>query len=135
MTFFKLADPGFWEQIRQAHGSAGGAYQLVALENEKPVVVQRFLGADLEGVLYIGKSDSYLDRVIQLKKSISPQYAGKSHTCGRRYKSNPAIALKYPYELLHLQFFPSGQPELLEKQMLGQYFQRFGEVPPLNAVH
>ncbi len=127
-------DPDFWTIIKETHFDKGGLYKIVAVRDGVRVPINRFLGTDEEGVLYIGKATSYLDRVINLKKSISPNYKGTSHICGRRYKSNPNIALKFPYDLLHIELIFSEDPEKLEKLFLNAYFKKYGEVPPLNAV-
>ncbi len=80
----------------------GGAYLLISLKNKKRRIIGRFLQPDPEGILYIGKADNYLKRVIDLRKNLSPEYRSKAHTCGRRYKSIPAIAVEYSFTELYV---------------------------------
>ena len=67
---FAISDTTLWDKINNAFGNRGGAYKVVAIKNEKPIIINRLLGADTNGILYIGKAINYLDRVITLKKSL-----------------------------------------------------------------
>jgi hypothetical protein len=127
-------DKDFWKLINDQHETKGGVYKIIAVRNGQCVPISRFLGTDDQGVLYIGKATSFTDRVIHLKKSISPDYKGKAHICGRRYKSNQNIAKLFPYEILHIQLTQADDPEELERKLLAEYRNIFGEVPPLNAI-
>jgi len=134
MNLLHIADKGLWESINERLQDKGGVYKVVAVLNGQPQPVNRFLGTDDTGVLYIGKATSVIDREIDLKKSISPDYNGSAHICGRRYKSNPNIAKKFPYEALFIELIQDAKPEELERQLLAEYTSTFGEVPPLNAI-
>lgn len=134
---FKISDSNFWNDINQAFGNKGGVYKIISNNNGMPRPVPRFLDDDEEGILYIGKADSFLDRVIDLKKSIMLEYKGKKHNCGGRYKrlcEISAIAEKFPPDTLHVLLFPHDSPKVLESEFLQEYERRFGEVPPLNAL-
>jgi hypothetical protein len=134
MTLIHLADSGFWNTINDQHQITGGIYKIIAIQNGQRIPVNRFLGTDNSGILYIGKATSFVDRVINLKKSISPDHKGSSHICGRRYKSNPNIAKKFPYDILYIELIPGDNPQELERNLLAEYVTTFGEVPPLNAI-
>lgn len=129
-----FADNTFWDSINERHQQKGGVYKIIAVADGKRVPINRFLGTDNEGVLYIGKATSFLDRVLDLKKSLSPAYNSGAHICGRRYKSLPKIAQHFPFETLHVDLLPSDTPEVLEVQLLDSYRNTYGEVPPLNAI-
>ena len=131
---FQISDKFFFDKINRKHQSKGGVYKIIAIRNGQQQSINRFLDTDKEGILYIGKATSFTNRVIDLKKSISPEYKGSSHICGRRYKSNPNIALKFPFEILFVELIPTDVPEKLEKKLLTEYTIKFGEVPPLNAI-
>ena len=131
---FQFSDENFWSLIHTAHSTDGGVYKIVAFKDGQRIPVNRFLGTDKDGVLYIGRATSFINRVIDLKKSISPDYKGTAHICGRRYKSNPNIATFFPYNILHIEFVRSDKPIELEKTLLAEYASIYGEVPPLNAI-
>jgi hypothetical protein len=131
---FRLDDNDFWNQVNEVHQEKGGVYRLLSIQEGKPKEINRFLGVDREGILYIGKAESFLDRVSNLKKSIAPGYRGTAHGCGINYKSNPAIEKLYPYESLYLELLESESPRKLEAALIKEYVQTYGEVPPLNAV-
>jgi hypothetical protein len=134
---FKISDSNFWNDINQTLGNEGGVYKIISIQNGKPRPVPRFLETDEAGILYIGKAESFLDRVIELKKSILAEYKGRKHICGRRYKhlcEISTIAEKFPPETLHVLLFPHDFPKILENDFLQEYEKKFGEVPPLNAL-
>jgi hypothetical protein len=76
---FALGDKELWKLINYQHGMAGGVYRIIAARDGTRIPVNRFLGVDNDGVLYIGKATCFLDRVSDLKKSISPDYDGTAH--------------------------------------------------------
>lgn len=131
----QIADKNFWDKVHERHQAKGGLYKIIAISNDHRVPINRFLGTDNEGILYIGKATSYIDRVIDLKKSISPDYKGSGHICGRRYKSNSKIAEQFPYNFLHIELIQTENPKQEEDKYLKEYFNKFGEAPPLNAVY
>jgi hypothetical protein len=136
LDFIQFSNTDFWNLINERHSTKGGVYRVVAMKDGKPVEVNRFLGTDDEGVLYIGKAISFLDRVADLKKSISPTHKGQGHDFGVRYKDLeiPNIALRFPYDELYVHLIQTDSPDELERTMLKAYRSKFGEVPPLNAV-
>lgn len=131
----QIADKDLWDNIHKRHQDKGGVYKIIAVNNGQRVPINRFLGTDNEGILYIGKATSYIDRVIELKKSISPDYKGSGHICGRRYKSNNKIAEQFPYNFLHIELTQIENPKEVEDKYLKEYFNKYGEAPPLNAVY
>lgn len=131
---FRISDAKFWQKIHETVHEPGGVYKLFSMKNGQRTPVNRSLGTDPNGILYIGKATSFLDRVINLKKSIAPEYNSASHKGGLRYKSNKKIASLFPYEDLHIEILPSIAPGLLESEELAQYKEVFGEVPPMNAI-
>ena len=133
-NLLSISDSEFWKLINDRHSANGGVYKIIAVRDGLRIPVNWFLGTDSDGVLYSGKATSFIDRVINLKKSISPDYNGTGHICGRRYKSNPKIASLFPYGILHIELLPSDKPEELERELLTEYAAKFGEVPPLNAI-
>lgn len=127
-------DKTFWQLINDRHAEKGGVYKIIAVRDGHRVPINRFLGTDNDGVLYIGKATSFINRVIELKRSIASDYNGTTHICGRRYKSNPNIAKLFPYNILHIELIETDSPEKLERQFLNEYSNVYGEVPPLNAI-
>jgi hypothetical protein len=133
MIKFKISSESMWHEINELHGESGGVY-ILRCGVETPIPVNRLLASDEEGTLYIGKANSFLNRVAELKKSISPQYKSGSHECGTRYKSHSGIYKVYPYEELYINLVESDDPRTTESNLLQNYEKKFGELPPLNRV-
>jgi hypothetical protein len=134
MKYYKLDSKTLYQDIIAIHKEAGGVYKLVCLKQDEVVQLARVLSVDDEGVLYIGKANSFVDRVINLKKTLLPNYQSESHICGRRYNANTRMKEIFPVESLYVCLEQSEDSATLESQLLESYFQKFGEVPPLNAI-
>ncbi len=133
----KISDDEMWNEIDKKFKETGGVYILKCSTSHKnfvPTTLNRLLDCDKKGILYIGKANSFLDRVPNLKKSISPHYNSSSHECGSRYKSNDEFKEKLPYDNLYLELYGSDEPIVLEKFFLKDYEELFGELPPFNRV-
>lgn len=131
----RISDPEFWTQVNQAFGVAGGIYR-VSCEGEPgtrlPMPIRRLLSTDPAGTLYIGMAASFVNRVIELKKSLSPDHRSAAHECGSRYKSHVAIAERFPYQRLLITLEHSNAPREAELMALKSYYDTFGELPPFN---
>ena len=132
-NIYELSSDTLWNEINDDFEESGGAYRLFCKRGENIIPIQRLLGTDPSGILYIGSAISYLDRVIDLKKTIDPKYKSTPHIGGRRYNKNPRIAQRFPYVSLFIELIGDKNPESKEKGLLDAYFLKFGEVPPLNA--
>lgn len=133
----RISSPNLWDCIKSVFGQSGGIYKVACVRDESSdevIPLQRLLGEDLEGVLYIGMAESFLKRVIELKKSVSPEYRSRSHECGVRLKEHAAIAKAFPYQRLVVSLMGSESPRKTETEALQEYFANFGELPPLNRA-
>jgi hypothetical protein len=131
-----ISSSDMWHEINDSFGAQGGVYLLKCndgYQNSQGIItIDRLLKSDSAGVLYIGKASSFLTRVAELKKSISPEYESSSHECGTRYKSNPSISEKFPFKNLFVELIASETPRSLESEFISKYEHEFGEFPPLN---
>lgn len=129
-----LSSGDCWNRINAAHGTKGGVYKVISVKYGKRVPINRLLGADTAGVLYIGKADSFLKRVIDLRKALSPVHKSSAHGFGYRYKHTNSLNTAFPFENLFVELIETQDPRDLEYKWLKKYLDTFGEVPPLNAV-
>lgn len=137
MKYYLIKDDKLWDKINHGFNNDGGVYKVHCLKNNNESKVHsltRLLGEDTEGVLYIGKADSFLDRVIDLKKSLLPNYKSENHHVGLRYNKNQALQSKFKIENLCVSLIKSSNPSNLEKDELKKYEKIFGELPPFNAM-
>ena len=115
--------------------NAGGVYRLVAVTDGRPFPIARVAAIDPEGVLYIGKADSFVDRVITLKKSILPDYDTDTHEAAARLQAlwgHPDAKGRFGLQKIRIQLFVDQAPREAESAFIQRYAQRFGELPPLN---
>ena len=131
---YMISPEDMWYEINNEFGGSGGVYVLKSISdtNNLPITINRLLGNDVQGILYVGKANCFTDRVAELKKSIAPDYASDSHECGSRYKNNSNIQKAFPFESLCIELIRSGNPRQAELEMLKKYEESFGELPPLN---
>ena len=113
-------------RINEIHGTKGGVYKLHCYlpDDSKDVMpTNRILGTDDQGVLYIGKADSFLERVIDLKKSLLPNYKTDNHGCGSRYwnQTHTNFRVQFPMYRLFVSLIQSDDPGKFEKAEFNNY--------------
>ncbi|MBI3260713.1 MAG: hypothetical protein HYZ54_14735 [Ignavibacteriae bacterium] len=128
----QISDNNFWYTIVEKYHNKGGIYKVIAVRNGQPRVINRLLGTDNEGVLYIGNTSSFLNRIVILKKSTAPGYISSTHEFGTQYKEHPAIQLQFPFDELFIELLTNDNPEEFERRELKEYYDKFGELPPFN---
>ncbi|MDD2893651.1 MAG: hypothetical protein PHF20_06935 [Halothiobacillaceae bacterium] len=134
----RISSERFWYEINDTFGSSGGIYVLSCTDDDDKgatIPINRLLAVDSDGVLYIGMAKSFLDRVIELKKSLSPEHVSRSHECGSRHKNHVLISELFPYERLQVDLIEAEDPMAAELEALNKYMAKFGELPPLNRVN
>lgn len=130
---FQILHEKSWYQINEKFGNGTGVYKLFCKDSlGKRIPVPRVTKIDKSGILYIGKVSNFHDRVIDLKKSLHPNYNSSSHSCGVRYKSSPELMEKYSPENLYIELIVDNDYTKLEKEELNKYLTEFHELPPLN---
>jgi len=148
MQTYSLADPRLYEKVVTDHGGLfPGVYRLhFRRASGEFDTIQRLLGSDPEGVLYIGLSVSVPYRLGSLKKSVSAAYQRDGfidpspHQCGRKIIQSAKFIERFPFDGLCVSVQPyeevgqrdSGHTKL-EWCLLSEYFAEFGEFPPLNG--
>lgn len=132
---FYLASDNMWYEINEKFCNNGGVYIIKCVESvysPTPLPINRLLGQDNEGILYIGKADVFTKRVADFKKSVNPIYSSKGHEAGYRLKSHPGLAASFPFNQLTAELIESDDPRFTECKIINEYEERFGELPPLN---
>jgi hypothetical protein len=126
-AFYAEFDP--WRKSNENEVPVNGVYIIMANEE-----IPRCLKPDPQGILYIGRGNimSYHNRIGKLINSFNEQ--PRFHEAGIRFHRNPLLQNRFPISSLKVGITLTEEPEELEKQLLQDYFQAFGDVPPLNRV-
>jgi excinuclease UvrABC nuclease subunit len=116
--------------------SKPGVYKLIAFDKKGNIIpINRFIGTDQNGILYIGKSKNLLKRMTKLRRGIINPEEEKGHIAIRRIKSIKNILNYIDITSLRISIdyieFPESAKEF-EKTLLNKYTEEFGERPPLN---
>ena len=69
-----------------------------------------------------------------MKKSLDPGYISSNHDFGARHKKHSLIKEQFPYEILFVELLESDNPNDLERKELNEYYDKFGELPPMNRL-
>ena len=129
-----------WSDWRDINQSAGykecAVYRIRLCDQKGPVRISRFLGADGDGILCIGKTAHMEYRRKQFVNGLKGKYA---HSEGNLLyileqvspllKSYPRPAYQYSFAIVS-----AGQEDKIEEQEIKAYVRLFGEVPPLNSA-
>lgn len=113
-----------------------GVYIIISVdENNDPININRLFNSDKNGFLYIGQSSDLKNRLRMLYRVLHPEkYKATAHTFGLKYNKLPSeIKNKYPLDSLRVILSLDGNAEDVETKKLTEYFNKYGEVPPLNS--
>jgi hypothetical protein len=130
MKPISLADKQFWKNIPES----GGVYHIRCFKDNKVIKINRVLGIDNDGILYIGKSDNLRERLRMLWRVINPKLKATAHTFGTKYNDNKNLRFAFPLKTLFVSIEVAEEPKKLENELLDKYFIKFGEVPPFNST-
>lgn len=130
MPFIRIEPEDFHINIPQE----GGVYWIYSLDdNDVPVPINRILGIDQSGVLYIGESENLKERLRMLWRVLNPEYLATAHTFGVNYNAMPEIQARFPLHTIAIQYEVTAHHDAYETQLIEEYRQQFGEVPPMNG--
>jgi hypothetical protein len=133
VSYYKLVDKTI---LPKDIGSQKGVYTLFALDYEgKPIPLNRVLDVDNDGILYIGQTSKqdFKKRVDMLRRVLSPLKKSTGHSGAKNYKQIKKLQERFPLEMLYIKIEKSEEPKKRESQLIEEYRQKFGEVPPLNG--
>jgi len=140
----EMLDEEFFLAPQEHEVELDGIYFLVAtLSDGHSKPIGRALGTDAEGVLYVGRSGAkqgrrLFDRLKEFWVTANGLRRKDSHSAGTRYKNCLLWEMKYPLERIKVVWrtMPHATPKKLiaaESREIRKYFNKYGEVPPLNA--
>jgi hypothetical protein len=133
LPYYKLGDKTI---LPKDLGTQKGVYILFALSSDsKPIPINRVLDVDEEGILYIGQTSKqdFKKRVEMLRRVLSPLKKSTGHSGAKNYKHIKKLQDRFPVEMLHIKIEKAEEPKNRERQLIEDYRQKFGEVPPLNG--
>jgi hypothetical protein len=129
MKTISFVEDSFWNHIPKC----GGVYFIYSYNNQIPIRINRVLGTDVEGLLYIGKSINLRERLRMLWRVLNPKQNATAHTFGTKYNKNKNLRETFPLNSLYVSFIITTEPQILESELLDKYFLQYGEVPPFNS--
>jgi hypothetical protein len=124
-----LEEKDFWNRIPESRG----VYFIHSYNDKIPKKLDRVLGQDEEGILYIGKSENIRERLRMLWRVLNPKLTATAHTFGTKYNANKKLREAFPFNSMFISYRISNEPKILEFKLLEKYFTKFGEVPPFNS--
>jgi hypothetical protein len=116
-------------------GIQKGVYILCATRGGQAVKIERLLGSDDSGILYIGQTSkqSLSDRVEMFKRVMNPNLNSTAHSGALNIKLYSKLR-EFVSDLdLLFEVRVSDEPKVLEASILHDYLSQFGELPPLNS--
>jgi hypothetical protein len=129
MKIISLAENTFWGEIPET----SGVYFIHSYNNGHPAKLNRVMGKDEEGVLYIGKSENLRERLRMLWRVLNPKLKATAHSFGTKYNANKKLREFFPMKSLYVSYRITSEPKTLEYELLDKYFLKYGEVPPFNS--
>lgn len=112
--------------------SKQGLYFIHWIKSNNFVPIQRILGTDYNGLLYIGKSTNLGKRINNLIVNLKDPSKLKHHF-SIKYHKTPLVSLFIKINELGLIIKPFNNPKEYEEKYLLDYNSKFGELPPFNS--
>jgi hypothetical protein len=113
-----------------------GVYVLIGLAEadiQKPAIINRVIGQDQTGTLYVGCAELIRPRLQQLCRSVDDwKKKGFEHGAGRLLRGHPLLHKRFPTSKLAIRWSYTDNYLGIENNLLVTYFRSFGEGPPLN---
>ena len=129
MKPISLVEDRFWKNIPEG----GGVYKILCIQDKMPIKINRVLGIDNQGILYIGQSENLRARIRMLWRVLNPKLKATAHTFGSKYNENKKLKKAFLLKSLYVSYQITKEPKTLETDLLDKYFAKFGEVPPFNS--
>ena len=124
------------ENISLLDNSAKGVYRIFLCNMDgNPLEIQRLIGIDYSGLMYIGSSEinSIQYRLKCFLHSLDVTRKQNNHSGGLKICNNPNIQRFLVNKQLGFDFIVENESRNLERELLKSYRNEFGEVPPLNG--
>jgi hypothetical protein len=74
------------------------------------------------------------ERLKMLWRTIQNDYKAKAHSFGVKYKNVKILNELFPISSLAIEFYTESNPKVIEKNLILEYVNKFGEVPPFNSA-
>lgn len=119
-------------EIDEKAGAESGVYKIYWVKNHQSQVICRLCKNDKSGLLYIGQTEGAL--VNRLNEFRCSAFLNSSnHIAGKKYRQNETLKKLIRQEEIVAEIFPCNNPKKKETEMLLEYKNKYGEVPPLNG--
>jgi hypothetical protein len=111
-----------------------GVYKIYFYVNDKPFSVNRILKCDMSGLFYIGctNKQNFEKRLNNFILS-SEKVKTNNHSGGNKISINDNLKKLISTGKLMFEIIEFDNPLEEERKMIDQYFDEFGEKPPLNG--
>lgn len=134
-----------WVDIENAKSKKGpfndfGVYELRAVnQSNSPIPINRLIGTDPLGILYIGRSGYGGKNSARTIANRIREFVQRQHSGGITYaKAKSVLKKAAQFSGHHLQvravFAADDEIEAAESKELRKYFAEYGELPPCNSA-
>lgn len=113
-----------------------GVYRIFLFDSKgKPCAINRFIGSDSSGLIYIGAAEktTIRYRLNAFLRSMDAAYRQDNHSGGKKVKERSVVANLVKNKRLFFSYLESLNAKKLETKELLKYIDKHGEVPPLNG--
>ena len=112
-----------------------GVYKIFLFERGLPKSISRFLNNDETGLIYIGAAEktSLAYRLTCFLASKNSEKKQNNHSGGNKIKHNVQLSLFTSKLVFMYEVIVTKDAKKKEREMLKNYINYFGEVPPLNG--
>jgi hypothetical protein len=113
-----------------------GIYRIFLFDSKgKPSTINRFIGSDPSGLIYIGAAEktTIKYRLNAFLRSMDETRLQNNHSGGRKVKERHVVASLIKKRVLFFSYLECSNAKEIEKTELSEYLNSYGELPPLNG--
>jgi hypothetical protein len=113
-----------------------GVYRIFLFDSKgKPCTINRFIGSDSSGLIYIGAAEktTIRYRLNAFLRSMDAAYRQDNHSGGKKVANNDRLREYIQDRRLFFSVECCEDAKVKELDAIKEYVKGFGEVPPLNG--
>jgi hypothetical protein len=113
-----------------------GVYHIFLFDSEgEPSTINRFIGSDPSGLIYIGAAEktTIRYRLNAFLRSMDVKYKQNNHSAGNKVLKNEGLNGLVDLNRLFFSVVHCANAKEMESEAIHSYAQKYGEVPPLNG--
>lgn len=126
---------GEWKKIEEkTEHTKPTVYKVRLVRKGNPVLINRFLGKDEGGILFIGSTENMERRRDQFERGLERIHGHSGANLLHLLRENAGFKLEIDRLEYRFKRMSKKRIKVGEEMLIKEYVRKYGEVPPLNSA-